>query len=118
MMLYDIFYADGTMESTSPLPKIALDGSRAHNVNHDGHEYFAFRGEWVRQGESGGLAAPLLHLLETFRVTQPNDAAQRDHDLICTACGDRVCTVEDSDTLALLARTARSHVCDGASDDE
>jgi hypothetical protein len=58
-MLYDIFYADRSMDSSTRLPARAERGAYAVNVNGDGHVYVAKRGKWVigRRAANGKFVA-------------------------------------------------------------
>jgi len=47
MLLYDIFYCDGTMDRSTRLPARSEPGARAENTNGDGHVYFAQNGQWI-----------------------------------------------------------------------
>jgi hypothetical protein len=47
MLLYDIFYADGTMDSATTLPRKAHRGAKAVCVNGEARVYWARRGKWV-----------------------------------------------------------------------
>ena len=47
MLLYDIFYADGSMDRDRPLPNKSERGTIARNTNWD-HEVLIFNGtDWV-----------------------------------------------------------------------
>jgi hypothetical protein len=56
MLLYDVFYRDGTMDSSTRLPARAEPGARAENTNWDGHVYVARRGQWVEAPRPNRLA--------------------------------------------------------------
>ena len=49
--------------------------------------------------------------LEEFTGRVSSDDVQRDLNLIHDPCGERICTIEDGDTIAVLARTAAGHIC-------
>ena len=49
--------------------------------------------------------------LHSAAVRASDDPAQHDHDLICKECGERLCTIEDGDTLAILASVVGDHNC-------
>lgn len=61
MMLYDIFYADRTMDRSTTLNVWgrAERGAVAVNVNWDGHVWIARRGKWVegRRAADGKFVA-------------------------------------------------------------
>jgi hypothetical protein len=50
-----------------------------------------------------------LSVLGFAVVRASDDAAQFDPDLICTECGERLCTVEDGDSVRTLADVALDH---------
>lgn len=55
MLLYDIYYRDGSMDRATRLPKRAEPGAIALCANGDGHAYMASKGQWIdakRDGES------------------------------------------------------------------
>lgn len=59
-MIYDIFYADSTMDSSTKLPRRAERGAYAVNVDWDGHVLVAVRGKWVdgRRDAASGRYVP------------------------------------------------------------
>ena len=46
-MLYDIFYADRSLDRARALPDRAEDGAYALNIDWDGRAYAAVDGQWV-----------------------------------------------------------------------
>ena len=60
MMLYDIFYADRSMDTATRLPRRAERGAVARNVGWDGDLLIARRGKWVearRDAATGKIIA-------------------------------------------------------------
>jgi len=47
MLLYDIFYDDGTMDRDRPLPDKSEEGAVAVCVNWDNHRYVFRDGDWT-----------------------------------------------------------------------
>lgn len=59
-MLYDIYYADRSMDSATRLPRRAERGAYAVCANWDGHVFVAVRGKWVegRRDAASGRYVP------------------------------------------------------------
>jgi len=50
--------------------------------------------------------------LNQFTAVASNDPVKRDLELTCIVCKERLCDVEDGDTLSCLVMMAEEHVCD------
>jgi hypothetical protein len=57
------------------------------------------------------VSRALSSLLEDFKALEPNDGVQRDKNLVHMQCGERLATVEDGDTIAVLVDVCADHVC-------
>jgi hypothetical protein len=53
--------------------------------------------------------------LDAFRFTHNNDPAQFEPYMICVKCGDKLCSIEEGDTLAVIVGCAE-HTCATNSD--
>lgn len=52
-------------------------------------------------------------MLDSFRIedSSPSKATADIHYLVCSLCEDRLCEVEDGDTMRVLFNTALAHSC-------